>query len=85
MSALGSFVAMQMEAPSCPPDDGGDEPYIHSHVGDIPVKVFYSTDRSGAVDVLRIEDEKERDLPVCSLAMHVLLRLRRECEREVFA
>ena len=85
MSAIGSFAAMQMEAPSCPPDDDGDEPYIHSHVGDIPVKVFYSTDRSGAVDVLRIEDDQQRDLPVRSLAMHELLRLRRECEREGFA
>jgi len=65
-----------------PPDHDDDEPSISSHIGDVPVEVFFFAERSGSAIVTRIEDDQGRDIPVRDLAFHVVCRLRAECERE---
>jgi hypothetical protein len=61
--------------------DGDDEPRIDSHVGELPVRVYYDATDGPAI-LTKIEDDQGREISPCSFSTAVQERLRRECDRE---
>lgn len=77
---LSAQVDARRESWLNPPDDEED-PHIDSHIGDMPVRVYFDATDGPAI-LTKIEDDQGREISPCSFSTAVQARLRRECDRE---